>query len=64
VSAPALKSAVASKPKVVAKSVAFQPLAPGPQARGNGKTKKEIEEDKIVASIIKGLPDLSYMLQR
>ena len=64
VSAPALKSAVASKPKAAAKSVAFQPLAPGPQARGNGKTKKEIEEDKIVVSIIKGLPDLSYMLRR
>jgi hypothetical protein len=30
----------------------------------NGKTRLEIEQDKIVAGIVNGLPDLSYMLQR
>jgi hypothetical protein len=47
------------------KSVAFatKPIPP-PAQRGNGKSKSEIEQDRIVAGIVKGLPDLSYMLRK
>ena len=33
-------------------------------ARPGGRSKAEIEQDRIVAEIIKGLPDLSYMLRK
>jgi len=32
--------------------------------RRHGQSKTEVEQDRIVAGIIKGLPDLSYMLRR
>jgi len=46
------------------KSVSFTTPPPTPPIRGNGKTKAEIEQDRIVSSIVKALPDLSYMLRR
>jgi hypothetical protein len=46
---------------VPAKVVASTPSASVPR---DGKTKSEIEQDRIVASIVKSLPDLSYMLRK
>lgn len=43
-------------------SLAKAPPAPSPLR--HGKTRQEIEQDEIVARIVKSLPDLSYMLQR
>lgn len=47
-------------PKPAAATAASFPVA----IKGNGKTKFELEQDRIVASIVKSLPDLSYMLRR
>lgn len=54
----------ARRPSV--KSVSFESTrAVPPQRRsGSGKTREEMEQDKVVRRIIKGLPDLSYMLRR
>ncbi|CZR56477.1 uncharacterized protein PAC_06365 [Phialocephala subalpina] len=52
---------IVSKP--VTKSVTFSPSPLAPP-RSNGKSREEIELDKIVQSVVKSLPDLSYMLRR
>lgn len=39
-----------------------EPATPSPLR--HGKTRQEFEQDQILASIVKGLPDLSYMLRR
>ena len=57
VSAPAAKS-------ILPKSVAFAKAPPAPSPLRHGKTRQEIEQDQIVAKIVKSLPDLSYMLRR
>lgn len=66
--APFSAPAIAQTPKPRTRSVTFASTraAAPPQAspRGSGKTRQELEQDRIVASIIKGLPDLSYMLRR
>lgn len=64
--APAPPSQAISTPVIKAvsgKSVAFSETPPA-VPRGNGRSKLEVEQDSIVASIVKNLPDLSYMLRR
>lgn len=63
-SAPPPKPNLAQTHRQGAKSVSFESTRAAPPQRGNGKTRQEIEQDRIVASIIRGLPDLSYMLRR
>ncbi|CZT43207.1 uncharacterized protein RSE6_03206 [Rhynchosporium secalis] len=38
--------------------------APPPAPARNQKLKEEVEQDRIVQSVVKGLPDLSYMLRK
>jgi hypothetical protein len=45
-------------------SVTFNAPAATSIPQRNQKSREEIERDRIVQSIIKGLPDLSYMLRR
>lgn len=45
-------------------SVPFESTRAEPVRRGNGKTRQEVEQDRIVANIVRGLPDLSYMFRR
>ncbi|KIM99467.1 hypothetical protein OIDMADRAFT_55390 [Oidiodendron maius Zn] len=63
-SAPPSKPTLTQTHKPGAKSVSFESTRAAPVPRSNGKTRQEIEQDRIVASIIRGLPDLSYMLRR
>jgi len=61
---PQPKPASPPKHKPASKSVSFGGSFPEPLRRNGGKSRQEIEQDRIVADIIKGLPDLSYMLRR
>jgi hypothetical protein len=61
---PQPKPASPPKHKPASKSVSFGSPFPEPLRRNGGKSRQEIEQDRIVADIIKGLPDLSYMLRR
>jgi hypothetical protein len=54
---------VASK-VVPPKSVKFSNSPPRQAKKISSKSKEEIEQDAIVQSVVKGLPDLSYMLKR
>jgi hypothetical protein len=56
---------VIQKP-AVSKTVKFSTPAPVPTeaSRNKWKSKEEIEQDMIVERVVKGLPDLSYMLKR
>ncbi|KAH9215828.1 hypothetical protein DL95DRAFT_388141 [Leptodontidium sp. 2 PMI_412] len=59
---PKLMSLPASK-SAGSKSVKFD--TPPPAApRKNQKSREELEHDRIVQSVVKGLPDLSYMLRK
>lgn len=60
---------LAPTPKTIPKTMTAKPATfPAPPliaaVRGNGKSKAELEQDKIVASIVNNLPDLSYMLRK
>ena len=46
------------------KSVSFSNATTAEPPRQNQKPREEMEQDRIVQSIIKALPDLSYMLRR
>jgi hypothetical protein len=46
------------------KTVSFGAPAPTNTSKTAWKSKDEIEQESIVQSIVKGLPDLSYMLRR
>jgi hypothetical protein len=46
------------------KSVSFESTRAETARQGNGKTRQEVEQDRIVANIVRGLPDLSYMFRR
>jgi hypothetical protein len=66
---PAPVPAPASKPSPLPKStplktVSFANTRASPASPATRKLKEEIEQDRIVQSVIKGLPDLSYMLRR
>ncbi|KAL2062661.1 hypothetical protein VTL71DRAFT_5733 [Oculimacula yallundae] len=37
---------------------------PSPPPRRNQKSKEELEQEKIVQTVVRGLPDLSYMLRK
>ncbi|KAF8851214.1 hypothetical protein BDZ45DRAFT_679264 [Acephala macrosclerotiorum] len=50
-----------SKPITKSVTLSPSPLAP---TRSNGKSKEEMGHDRIVQSVVKSLPDLSYMLRR
>ncbi|KAE8447873.1 hypothetical protein EG329_010102 [Mollisiaceae sp. DMI_Dod_QoI] len=50
-------------PKVISKSVSFSPSPLAPP-RSDRKSREEIEQDRVVQSVVKSLPDLSYMLRR
>ena len=63
-SAPPPKPGLGQTHRQSTKSVSFESTRAPPPQRGNGRTRQEIEQDRIVASIIRGLPDLSYMLRR
>jgi len=67
--APAPTPAPPPKPSLLPKStplkaVSFANTRATPAPPGTRKSKEEIEQDRIVQSVIKGLPDLSYMLKR
>jgi hypothetical protein len=51
-------------PAPIPKAVSFAKVPPAPSPLRHGKTRQQIEQDAIVASIVKNLPDLSYMLRR
>jgi hypothetical protein len=50
--------------KAPAKSVSFSNATTAEPPRRSQKPREEIEQDRIVQSIVKALPDLSYMLRR
>lgn len=58
---PATKPALRPAPP---KAVSFAKTPPAPSPLRHGKTRQEIEQDEIVAAIVKSLPDLSYMMRR
>jgi hypothetical protein len=51
-------------PKSMPKSVTFSTPAVTSIPPQNPKSREEIEQDRIVQSVVKGLPDLSYMLRK
>lgn len=51
------------QPQPTTKSVKFSP-SPLPPVRSNGRSREEVEQDRIVQTVVKSLPDLSYMLRR
>lgn len=62
---PVSKSMAASTPKLPPpKTVTFSTPAVLSASSRNQKSKEEVEQDRIVQSVVKGLPDLSYMLRR
>lgn len=68
---PALTPVPTSTPKPTGKaspapkSVSFStPPIAGPKTKSTSKSKEEIEQDRIVQSVVRNLPDLSYMLRR
>jgi hypothetical protein len=62
--ATAPKPVLAPVSKPVPKADSFVKAPPAPSPLRNGKTRQELEQDEILASIVKSLPDLSYMLRR
>jgi hypothetical protein len=46
------------------KSVTFSTPAVTSIPPRSQKSREEIEQDRIVQSVVKGLPDLSYMLRK
>jgi hypothetical protein len=54
----------APMPKSMPKSVTFSTSAVTSIPPQNPKSREEIEQDRIVQSVVKGLPDLSYMLRK
>jgi hypothetical protein len=62
--APAPKPAPAPATKSMPKTVSFAKAPPASSPLRHGKTRLEIEQDEIVARIVKSLPDLSYMTRR
>lgn len=46
------------------KSVSFANTRVSASSPGTRKSKEEMEQDRIVQDVVKGLPDLSYMLRR
>lgn len=63
-SAPPSHRSAAHTIRPATKAVPFQSTRAEPPWRDNGRTKYEAEQDRIVASILKRLPDLSYMSRR
>ncbi|TVY81160.1 hypothetical protein LSUE1_G006259 [Lachnellula suecica] len=59
---PPPKAAPAPEPLPV-KTVSFASTRASISSPGNHKPKEEIEQDRIVQSVVQGLPDLSYMLR-
>ncbi|EPE27942.1 hypothetical protein GLAREA_04733 [Glarea lozoyensis ATCC 20868] len=66
ISAPALAPKPQKKPVAVSVPPRSGPtsIMPAPAISKTRRSKEEMEQDKIVESIISGLPDLSYMLKR
>jgi hypothetical protein len=63
-SAPPSQRPAAHAFRPATKSIPFQSTRAEPPRRDSGRTKHEAEQDRIVASIVKRLPDLSYMSRR
>ncbi|TVY87993.1 hypothetical protein LAWI1_G007518 [Lachnellula willkommii] len=52
-------------PKTIpTKTVSFAITSVSASSTGTRKSKEEMEQDRIVQDVVKGLPDLSYMLRR
>jgi hypothetical protein len=62
---PTLKTAPVPLPKAIpTKTVSFASTRVSAPLPGTRQSKEEMEQDRIVQSVVKGLPDLSYMLRR
>jgi len=62
---PVSKQAAAPIPKSIPpRSVTFSTPAVASIPPQNQKSREELEQDRIVQSVVKGLPDLSYMLRK
>jgi len=61
---PASKASKPSTLKPMPKSVTFSTPAVTPIPVRSQKSREEVEQDRIVQSVVKGLPDLSYMLRK
>jgi hypothetical protein len=62
---PKPKPVLAPVPKAApAKTANFGSPIQVPPSGWNHKSREDLEQDKIVQSVVKGLPDLSYMLRR
>ncbi|KAE9364406.1 hypothetical protein N431DRAFT_431291 [Stipitochalara longipes BDJ] len=62
--APASKPKTPSIPKLMPKSVTFSTPPVTSMFPQSQKSREEIEQDRIVQSVVEGLPDLSYMLRK
>ncbi|PVH79605.1 hypothetical protein DL98DRAFT_516029 [Cadophora sp. DSE1049] len=63
--APAPKPVPIPTPRVTGpKSVKFNTSHPSSPRRDDQKSREELEQDRIVQRVVKGLPDLSYMLRK
>ena len=61
---PSPKSVAAPVSKATPKAVPFTKAPPAPSPLRHRKTRQEVEQDELVAGIVRSLPDLMYMLRR